>query len=214
MTDYRLALGNKAYSSWSLRAWLVLRQCGVSFEETVIPLRRQDSKTEILRHSPSGKVPALHHGRIVVWESLAIAEYLAERFPDARLWPADPDARAVARAASHEMHAGFAALRNELPMDIAHDHPKRQVSDDCAGDIDRITALWRHCRATFGPGGDYLFGGFCIADAMFAPVVTRFTTYGIALDPDCRTYADAVWAHPPLQEWRAAAREEPWVIEF
>jgi len=203
-----LVIGNKNYSSWSLRPWLALAAAGIPFEEIRIPLYEAGSKAEILRHSPAGKVPVLKHGGLVVWDSLAICEYVAERFPEAQLWPADPAARATARSASAEMHSGFVALRSQMPMNLRAHKPGRGRGPGVQEDVDRITTLWRELRARFGAGGDFLFGRFSIADAMYAPVVGRFRTYEVALDPASRRYADAVWALPALQPWLEASRAE------
>lgn len=223
MADITIYLGNKNYSSWSLRAWLALKQTGVAFDEVVIPLYEAGSSAEIRRFSPSGRVPALRHDGTLVWDSLAICEYLAELFPGAGLWPVDRAARAVARSVSAEMHAGFPDLRQNLPMDLSRHQPHRSRVAAAQGDIDRVTAIWRDCRERFGRHGasgpkdgsrDFLFGGFSIADAMFAPVVSRFRTYGVALDPISAAYADAVWNWPAMREWAAAAEAEPWIITF
>ena len=213
MADCTIYIGNKNYSSWSLRAWLMLKQAGIAFDEVVIPIQTPTTRGEILRHSPSGKVPALCHGAVTVWESLAIGEYLAETVPAARLWPEDAAARAVARAVSTEMHAGFANLRRHLPMNMRASLPGRALTPEVAADLARIAALWRDCRRRFGTGGPYLFGHFSIADAMFAPVVSRFRTYEIDLGGEAQTYAASLWAYPPLQEWAAAARNEAMIIE-
>src|SRR5689334_4565545 len=213
MADFTIYIGNKNYSSWSLRGWLMLKQSGASFEEVVIPLRETQTRTTILRHSPSGRVPALERGELVIWESLAIGEYLADRFPEAGLWPAEQTARAVARAVSAEMHAGFAALRSHLPMNIRSSFAGRGVTPEAQADINRISALWRDCRKRFGQEGQFLFGNPTIADAMYAPVVSRFRTYKVALDEEAQLYADAVWAWPPMQEWATAASHEPMIIE-
>jgi glutathione S-transferase len=189
-----------------------MRQAGIAFEEVVIPLYRADSKEALLAHSPAGKVPVLEHGERVVWDSLAIIEYLAETFRAAGLWPQDAAARALARSISAEMHAGFAALRRGMPMDLREHLPGQGRSDAVAADVERVTAIWRECRARFGAGGSFLFGAFSAADAMYAPVAARFRTYGVALDPVCQTYADAVLALPAFLEWQRAARQEPWVI--
>ena len=214
MTDHTLVLGNKAYSSWSLRPWLALKRTGVPFEEVVIPLRQPDTRAAILAHSPAGKVPVLRHGERTIWDSLAIIEYLADAHPAARLWPQDPHARAVARAISAEMHAGFLPLRKALPMDLKARHPGLAFDAEVEADIARIQAIWRDARARFGADGPFLFGAFTAADAMYAPVVTRFDTYAVALDPVCRAYADAVLTLPEMREWTAAAQAEPWVIDF
>jgi len=189
-----------------------MRQAGIAFDEIVIPLYRAESKAALLAHSPAGKVPVLVHGGRAVWDSLAIMEYLAESFPAAGLWPEDADARALARSIAAEMHAGFAALRRGMPMDLREHLPGQGRSEAVATDIERVSAIWRDCRARFGDGGPFLFGAFSAADAMYAPVATRFRTYGVALDPTCQAYADAVLALPALLEWQAAAQEEPWVI--
>ena len=213
MTALTLVLGNKNYSSWSLRAWLALEATGAVFDEIVIPLWLDGAKEQILAHSPSGKVPALRHGDLVVWESLAICEHLAEAFPDAELWPADPAARAAARSASHEMHAGFMALRRAMPMNCRASKPGRGMADGVAADIERVGAIWRDCRERFGAGGALLFGGFTIADAMFAPVASRFRTYGVALDPVSTAYVQAVHALPAMRSWIAAAEAEPHTVD-
>lgn len=211
MAEFTIYIGNKNYSSWSFRAWLMLKQTGAAFDEVVIPLYEPPSKAEILRRTPSGKVPALVHGAVTVWESLAIGEYLAERFPRARLWPEAPEARALARAVSHEMHAGFLPLRRHFPMNMRGVF-ERAAIPEIQGDIDRIGALWRDCRRRFGAGGDFLFGAFTIADAMYAPVVSRFRTFQLALSGEVEAYAAAVVAWPAYQEWLAAARKEPMVL--
>jgi glutathione S-transferase len=209
---FTLVVGNKNYSSWSLRPWLAMRQVGIAFDEVVIPLYQQGSKAALLGYSPAGRVPVLLHGDRVVWDSLAIMEYLAEIFPDAALWPRDPAARALARCVSAEMHAGFAALRAGLSMNLREHLPGRRRSDAVAADIARVTAIWRDCRARFGEAGPFLFGGFSIADAMYAPVATRFRTYAVELDPVSQAYADTILALPAFLEWQAAARKETWVI--
>jgi len=213
MAEFTIYIGNKNYSSWSLRAWLMAKASGIEFDEVLIPLWQDETRAELLRHSPSGKVPALRHGGVTVWESLAIGEYLAEQRPAARLWPKDSAARAIARAISHEMHAGFVNLRRELPMNMRARVEGRKVAREVTVELDRILGMWRDCRLRFGVGGEFLFGGFTIADAMYAPVVSRLRTYGIALDGEARAYADAVWAYPTLKEWDAAARAEPMVAE-
>jgi glutathione S-transferase len=213
MADFTIYIGNKNYSSWSLRAWLMLRATGVPFEEVLIPLYEAQSRAEILRYSPSGKVPTLRHGDVTVWESLAIGEYLAEQLPSAQLWPAASEARAVARAVSTEMHAGFANLRRHLPMNVRSSFPGRELTPEVHAELDRIAALWRDCRQRFGAGGGYLFGHFTIADAMYAPVASRLRTYKIQLEEEAQAYADSLWAFPPLQEWATAARNEPMIVD-
>ncbi|WP_448204092.1 glutathione S-transferase family protein [Azospirillum sp. sgz302134] len=214
MTGLTLVLGNKAYSSWSLRPWLALKHTGLPFEEVVIPLRQPDTATRILEHSPTGRVPVLRHGDRVVWDSLAICEYLAELFPEAALWPEDAHARAVARSVSAEMHSGFMGLRTHMSMDLKTMRPGQGRNPDSEADIARVTAIWRGTRERFGQGGPFLFGRFSIADAMYAPVVTRLMTYGVELDPVCQAYAQAVLGLAPMKEWTAAAKAEPWTIEF
>jgi glutathione S-transferase len=214
--DLALYLGNKAYSSWSLRAWLVLEHAGASFTETVIPLDPPGHATGAIRaHSPSGKVPALRQGDdFVLWDSLAIAEYVAEEFPKARLWPEDRRARAVARAASAEMHSSFPNLRGAMPMNVRREPIVMKVSPEVQADVTRIVALWTDCRERFGERGPFLFGHYTIADAMFAPVATRFRTYGVVPDaPAARAYVDAIYADPAMVKWIAAAKKETWRID-
>ncbi|CAO3416629.1 glutathione S-transferase family protein [Azospirillum endophyticum] len=215
MSDLTLVMGNKSYSSWSLRPWLALRQAGLSFAETVVPLRQPDTAARIAAHSPSGRVPTLLHGGLTVWDSLAICEYVAELAPDAGLWPADRAARAVARAVSAEMHSGFVSLRTTMSMNLKQDRKGQGLTEATAADIARVEALWADARTRFGSpaGGPFLFGGFTIADAMFAPVVTRLETYGVAVSPESRVYMDAVLALPAMREWIAAAKAEPWEFE-
>ncbi len=213
MSRLTLVIGNKNYSSWSLRPWLVLRQAAIPFEEVRIPLYVPGTAETLARWSPSGKVPVLHDGELVVWDSLAICEYLAECFPDKGLWPANPAARAVARAVSAEMHAGFSDLRTAMPMNSRRRIPGRAISEGGSRDIARVTEIWSSCRNRFGGGGEFLFGGFTIADAMYAPVVLRFATYGVELAGAARAYAEAITALPALQEWLAASRAEAETIE-
>jgi glutathione S-transferase len=212
MAEFTIYIGNKNYSSWSFRAWLIAKLAGITFKEVLIPLYEPQSRGEILRHSPSGKVPALEHGAVTVWESLAIGEYLAELLPEARLWPESREARAMARAISHEMHAGFMPLRRHFPMNMRSVFD-RAIIPEIQGDIDRIAALWHDCRQRFGAGGDFLFGRLTIADAMYAPVVSRFRTFKVPLNAEAEAYAAAITAWPAYQEWLAAARKEPMVIE-
>lgn len=215
MSDPTLVIGNKAYSSWSLRPWLALRQAGIAFAETVIPLRQPDTAARIAERSPSGRVPALIHDGLTVWDSLAICECVAELAPEAGLWPADRAARAVARSVSAEMHSGFVSLRTTMSMDLKRDRKGQGMTEATAADIARIEALWADARTRFGvpAGGPFLFGAFTIADAMFAPVVTRLETYGVAVSPVSRAYMDAVLALPAMREWIAAAKDEPWGLE-
>lgn len=207
-----LIIGNKNYSSWSLRSWLTLKQSGLEFEEVRIPLDLPDTTQRILEYSPSARVPALRHNDLSLWESLAICEYIAELAPDRSLWPADPAARAIARAVSAEMHSGFSDLRSHLPMDCRARRP-RAATPTVQRDIDRIFALWQTCRQQFGSAGEFLFGDFSIADAMYAPVATRFVTYGVPLPPVAQAYIEAIWQLPAMQEWLKAAEAETEIIE-
>ena len=207
--EFTLVMGNRTTSSWSLRGWLMMKQAGAGFDEAMVWFRRPETKAHILAHSPSGLIPVLKHQGRVIHETLAIAEYLAELFPEAGLWPDDFEGRAHARAVSAEMHAGFTALRNHMPMDIGAEKPGEGMAEGVEDDIRRITEIWEDARRRFGAGGDFLFGAFTIADAMFAPVVTRFRTYRVALNPVCRAYGDAVWETPDMREWIAGARDEP-----
>ncbi|MBW4697931.1 MAG: glutathione S-transferase family protein [Aphanocapsa lilacina HA4352-LM1] len=209
-----LVIGNKNYSSWSLRPWLALKQAGFAFEEVRISLDSPETRAQILAYSPSGKVPVLTHGKLRIWESLAICEYVAEQLPEAGLWPADPAVRAVARAVSCEMHAGFAALRAGMPMDTRARHTHWPMPPAVMDDIDRIANLWRRCRMEYGNGGDFLFGRFTIADAMYAPVVTRFISYGVLLDEDLGQYCEALLALASFQRWLEEARREIETIDI
>jgi glutathione S-transferase len=212
MAEFTLVVANKNYSSWSLRGWLALKATGADFDEIVVPLREADTRATLLRYSPSGKAPCLIHGSVTVWESLAICEYLAEVFPDTALWPKDAGARAHARAISSEMHGGFIPLRKSLPMNIRARQNPFPLSEEAQQDINRIEAIWRDTRSRFGNGGPYLFGTFGIADAMYAPVATRFATYSTSLSEDATHYCEAILAHPFMVEWRNAAGAEPWMI--
>lgn len=208
-----LVIGSKRYSSWSLRAWIALKQAGITFEEVVIPLRRPDTQARIAQYSPSGRVPFLRDDDVSVWDSLAICEYVAEMLPGAYLWPEDRSARAVARSVAAEMHAGFPALREHLSMDVTRTIALPSIPETAKADIARIQAIWSDCRRRFGmasggPTGPFLFGGFTMADAMFAPVTTRFRTYGVTLEPVCRDYAQAILSLPAMIEWVEAAKLE------
>ena len=202
----KLVVGDRNYSSWSLRPWLVLKQSGLPFEEISIRLRERNTRTEIFKHSPSGKIPCLVDGGTVVWDSLAICEYIAEKAPS--MWPTDSRSRAEARSISAEMHSGFVALRHVLPMDIAASKPFVARTADVDGDIGRIIEIWEGCRSRFVDAGPFLFGRFTIADAMFAPVVWRFLTYEIELPAASRKWVEAMLALPAMQEWHAAALAE------
>jgi glutathione S-transferase len=212
-TQYRLVIGNKGWSSWSLRPWLAMRRLDLPFEEINVRLREPDSKKQILKFSPSGMVPLLLDGDFPVWDSLAILEYLADAHPDKALWPADPRARARARCASSEMHSGFMPLRRTCSMDILAQVPLEVVPEDVEADIRRIIALWRECRVDFGKAGPFLFGGFTAADAMYAPVASRFRTYLPDLgkfgdDGTAAAYVDTVFAMPEMRDWVAGAKAE------
>lgn len=206
----RLIIGNKNYSSWSLRAWIAMKVAGIAFEEHRILLYGPGAKEQILAHSPAGKVPCLIDGETRVWDSLAICEYLAEKHPE--LWPQDRAARAQARSVSAEMHSGFPELRTHMSMNIRRRHPGKGRTPEALADVARIIALWTDCRERFGAqpdaGGAFLFGRFSIADAMYAPVVLRFRTYEVDLPPACRAYSEAVLALPAMQAWIAAACQE------
>jgi glutathione S-transferase len=203
-----LIIGTKKWSSWSLRPWLALKEAGIPFKEMLIQLRQSDTKARILEYCPAGKVPILIDGRELVWDSLAILEYLAVRFPESKLWPHELPALAVARSISAEMHAGFPDLRRELSMDIGEEHPTPELSAAAAGDVERIQAIWRDARTRFGSGGPFLFGRFSNADAMYAPVVTRFRTYNIPVDPISDAYMQTILRLPSMKEWYREADEE------
>jgi glutathione S-transferase len=205
-----LYVGNKNYSSWSLRPYLALAMAGAELRDEVILLDKPDTATKILAVNPAGRVPVLHHDGLVVWDSLAICEYAAELYPAAGLWPADRAARARARSVAAEMHSGFAPLRRDMPMDLWGSRPGVGHTAEALADAARVQAIWRECRsAPSAAGGPFLFGRFTIADAMFAPVTTRFTTYGVALDDVCQAYVAAVAELAPMRAWRAAAETEP-----
>jgi glutathione S-transferase len=206
-----LVIANKLYSSWSLRPWLLMRQLGVAFDEVVIPLDMPNTKAEIARHTPAGRVPVLVDGDVNVWESIAIMEYVGERF-GAAVWPKDVKARAMARAVAAEMHAGFQALRSACPMNLGKKYPQKDRGADVAANVARFEAIVREARGRFGQSDPFLFGAFSAADAMFAPLVTRLDTYSIAVSAETRAYMDAVLSLPPFREWLAAALKEPWVV--
>ena len=208
----KLIIGNKNYSSWSFRPWIAMRVAGIAFDEEVISLNAPDFKPRLLAVSGTGKVPTLIDGEIKVWESLAILEYLAEKCPDAGLWPRDPAARAHARAIASEMHAGFVPLRRALPMNLWRPVIKRELDKDAQANVARIDAMWTDCRRRFGQGGPFLFGTFGAADAMYAPVVSRFQTYDVTVGTEAQAYMRAVMALPAWTEWVAAGVKEPWVL--
>jgi glutathione S-transferase len=210
---YELIIGNKATSSWSLRPWLLMKVFSIPFTETRIKLRQPGTAAEILRHSPSGKVPALAAGDLTIWDTLAIIEYLAEQRANLPIWPQAPGARAVARSVAAEMHSGFAALRQECPMEFLQILPFPEASETTRADIARIVASWGDCRRRFGGSGPFLFGDFSAADAMYAPVVSRFTTYQVDLpafgdDGTAAAYRAMMMALPEMQSWGEEARGE------
>ncbi len=208
-----LVIGNKNYSSWSMRPWLALKGCGIAFEEVMIPIYAgAEDKQRILSFSPAGKVPVLVDGDVTVWDSLAIIEYAAERFPDAGLWPKDPASRAHARSISAEMHSGFMALRNECGMNLHRPVQAKPLSDDAKTNIARILQIWTEGHTRYGKIGPYLFGEFCAADAMYAPVVHRFLTYAIELTPPARAYVEAMQALPAFQQWTQEGLAETLLI--
>jgi glutathione S-transferase len=212
MSGLTLVIGNKNYSSWSMRAWLLMREYRIEFEEVQIPLRQPDSLERKLAYSPAGKVPILIDGDMRIWDSLAIVEHVAEKFPEKLLWPADNEARGVARSVSAEMHSGFANLRSHMPLNCRACRPGAGRGPCVQEDIDRICEIWRECRTRYGAAGEFLFGEFTAADAMFAPIASRFQTYGVELDRDGAEYAQAILAMPAVREWMEDAHGEPWSI--
>ena len=212
MPELKLIIGNRNYSSWSLRAWLAMRQAGLAFSEEMVPLDQPETRDRLWGYSAAGRVPVLYHGDLIVWDTLAIIEYLAETFPEHPQWPADTQARALARSVSAEMHAGFASLRCEIPMNIRADGRQVKLTDAAEADVARILELWQSCLDRRDADGPYLFGPFCAADAMFAPIVSRFRTYGIVLTPDLQDWSDAVWTTQGMSWWRAASEQESWTI--
>jgi glutathione S-transferase len=212
MDKMTLVIGNKNYSSWSLRPWAVLKHFKIPFDEILIPLRLADSKEKILKFSPAGKVPILIHGKTTVWESLAICEYLAFLFPEKNLWPKDPMKRAAGLSISSEMHAGFINLRKTCPMNVRA-RKSIAVTPEVDADIKRIQEIWTDCRTKYKKDGDFLLGAFSIADAMYAPVVYRFQSYGIKTEGAVKEYCQNILKLPVYQEWDQAALVEPYVIE-
>jgi glutathione S-transferase len=206
-----LVIANKLYSSWSLRPWLLLKQLGVTFDEIVIPLDLPNTKAEILKHSPAGKVPILIDGEVRVWESIAIMEYAADAY-GVPVWPEDRAARAMARSVAAEMHAGFQGLRSQCPMNLGKRFAERDRGEAVARDVARFEQIVREARERFGRGGPFLFGPFSAADAMYAPVVTRLDTYSVPVSAQTRAYMGAVLALPAFREWLGAALKEPWVV--
>lgn len=211
--DYVLVIGSKNYSSWSLRPWLAMKRGGIAFREIVIDLKGPGRLADLARHSPSGKVPVLRIGDLVVWDSLAIVETMADRHPEANLWPADKDARARARSLAAEMHAGFFDLRQSCPMNMLAREPRATLPDAVAENVRRIVTIWKEARGRFGKGGPFLFGAFSNADAMYAPVASRFRTYVPDLkaygdDGTAAAYVEAIFAMSEMAEWIEGARRE------
>jgi len=209
-----LILGNKNYSSWSLRPWLALAFHKIPFKEIVLNIYGEQTKWEILKHSPTGKLPVLHDGEVKVWESLAIIEYIADKFPKLGLWSIDPVARAQARAISAEMHAGFQNLRRDCPMTLKRLPRPIEMSDAAKLDVERIVAMWHETRARFGMGGSFLFGKFSAADCMYAPIAARIRTYAIPVDLVASAYVDAIHTLPAFEAWRDAALKESWTAPY
>ena len=211
MSDLTLVIGNKNYSSWSLRPWILMKRLGLDFQELLIPLYTPGSRDELEKHCPSGRVPVLRQGKLSVWDSLAICEYVAEL--TGRGWPAKAEARAVARSVCAEMHSGFANLRSEWPMNARARNRRTPMTPSLEADIDRVDVIWNDCRRRFGTGGPWLFGEYSIADAMYAPVALRFNTYGAQISETARWYMAAVIEDAAMQEWVQAAQSEPWTVE-
>jgi len=212
----KLIIGNRAYSSWSMRGWLAVKQSGEEFEEYVVPMfdAEWEKRREGDEFAPSlGKVPILWDGETVVWDSLAIIEFLADRYGSALFWPEDEGARGMARSMAAEMHSGFSNLRRDLPMNVRKSFSPIELSDPVREEIDRILQLWAQARARFGGIGDFLFGEWCAADMMYAPVVTRFITYAVPIPSFAAVYVKAVLSHPHVAEWIDKAQDEPWVID-
>jgi glutathione S-transferase len=208
MSGLKLVIGNKNYSSWSMRPWVVLKQARIAFEEVQLKFTDDGKVGGVAPWSPTGKVPVLWIGDQPVWDSLAILEAIADLYPEKQLWPVDIAARRVARSISAEMHSGLRDLRSGMPMNIRSSHPDRGRTPGAVKDIERVVAIWETCRMRFGHGGEMLFGDFSCADAMFAPVVTRFQTYGVSLPPVAQRYADAVLNLSSVREWCAGALAE------
>jgi len=209
-----LVIGNKNYSSWSMRPWLALAHHKVPFEEIVINIYADDKKARILEHSPAGKVPILKDGKATIWDSLAILEYLADKFPDLHLWPKDPAMRAHARSVSAEMHSGFQALRQATPMNLKRVPRPIELNEDVKADVARVEAIWNDCRMRYGKQGHFLFGEFSAADCMYAPVTTRFRNYDVPVDLVASAYVDTIHALPAFERWREAGLKEAWTAHY
>jgi glutathione S-transferase len=210
MAPLSLVIGNKNYSSWSLRAWIFLKHAGVEFQEILVRLDAAETREQIERYGPSGRVPVLRHGNVCVWDSLAICEYVAELSGIG--WPKAPEARAMARSVSAEMHSGFTSLRSLWPMNARARNRRTAVTTALEADIERIDEIWNACRRRFADGGPWLFGEYSVADAMYAPVVLRFNTYAARISQTARWYMASVLEDAPLQDWLQAAKQEPWTI--
>ena len=213
MSDLTLVIGNKNYSSWSMRPWVLMSQLGIEFDEVALKFNSSEWDAHIARWSPSRLVPVLWRGSQSVWDSLAIMEALHEWFPQKDVWPRDAEARAFARSAAAEMHSGFRDLRTHMPMNIRASHPGKGQSAEVMANVRRIEHVWSEARRRFGTGGEFLFGEFCAADAMYAPVVTRFLTYDVKLEPKLAAYGRTIMSMPEMEEWVDAARAEPADIE-
>ena len=210
MSEFTLVIGNKNYSSWSLRGWLAMEACGVPFKEQLVPLDLPETPELMAKWSPSMRVPVLYHGPLLIWDSLAIGEYLAELFPQARLWPEDRELRAWGRSIVAEMHSGFADLRGALSMDMRKRNKPARLTPGVEADIARIVELWETSRANNAHLGPFLLGAFSLADVFYAPVVSRFLTYGVTLPETSQAYSEALRSHPPYQRWYADAEVEKW----
>jgi glutathione S-transferase len=211
MSEFHLVIGNRNYSSWSLRPWMLMTQLGVQFRETILPLGTAEFKDQVTRYSPTGRVPVLQHGEVTVWDSLSICEYIAE--VTGRGWPASREARAVARSIAAEMHSSFAYLRAEWPMNARARGRRVPMTAGLKADVERIEKIWSSCRSRVGgDAGPWLFGEYSVADAMYAPVVLRFNTYGTSLGEATRAYIATALEAPPLRKWLLAAEDEPWTL--
>jgi glutathione S-transferase len=208
MSELTLIIGNRNYSSWSMRAWLALEQTGAPFREEMIWFDEDEDRRQRLAHSPTGRVPVLHHGERTIWDSLAIGEYLAEKFPEAGLWPSDPAARARARSLCAEMHSGFFAIRNRLPLNCRARTAPRDRGPEVEAEVSRIAEIWTDTRKEYGAGGSFLFGSRTLADAFFAPVASRFLTYAVTLEREAAAYAEILLAMPPVLDWMEKAEKE------
>jgi glutathione S-transferase len=211
MPELTLVIGNKNYSSWSLRAWIMMKHLEIPFREVLLPLYTPEFKEELEQYGPGGRVPVLTQGKLCLWDSLAICEYVAELA--GKGWPKDQQTRALARCVSAEMHSGFGNLRSLWPLNARARNRHTAVTTSLEADVDRIDEIWNDCRHRFGAGGPWLFGEYSIADAMYAPVVLRFNTYGARISETARWYMATVLEDAPLQEWLSAAKEEPWTVE-